>query len=321
LFVNIEPSTLDRRLGQLLGWRRGAHELTLEITERALGRAPGALIRAVHEVREQGVRIALDDVGAHPESLAYLPLLQPDVVKLDMALIRHREDRVLGRTMAGVLAYAERRGATILAEGVETDAHLERALTLGATLGQGWRWGKAAPLPPMGAVRRPLRPAPIVADLPVVSPFQLAVEAGVSVRQGRQRTLLQISHQIEELAQAMPGAILLAAFQGVERFTPATSGRYERLARGCSLIAAFGVDFAPEPVPGVRGTRIDAGDPLADEWTVVALGPQYAGALTALDRHQGDGPDRRFSFAVTHDRDLVERIARHLVGRIADAPQ
>ena len=40
--------------------------------------------------------------------------------------------------MAAVLAHAEATGATILAEGIETAAHLEQAQALGATLGQGW---------------------------------------------------------------------------------------------------------------------------------------------------------------------------------------
>ncbi|MCC6437904.1 MAG: EAL domain-containing protein [Acidimicrobiales bacterium] len=319
LFVNVEPSTLDGHLGDLDAWQRGDHRLMIEITERAIGQEPAKLIRAVREARARGVRIALDDVGANLDALAYLPLLQPDVVKLDMGLIRNKEDRVLGRTMAAVLAYAERSGATILAEGIETDEHLERALTLGAELGQGWRWGRAAPLPALRRPGRPLLPAPLSTDPHAASPFQLATAAGLPVRQGRQRTLLQMSHQVEELAQTMPGAILLSAFQHAERFTPATHQRYSRLARSCTLVAAFGVDLASQPAPGVRGASITAEDALADEWTVVALGPQYAAALTALDQHQGDGPDRRFAFAVTHDRSLVEQLARHLVARIDDS--
>ncbi|MEZ5264339.1 MAG: EAL domain-containing protein [Acidimicrobiales bacterium] len=281
LFVNIEPSTLDGQLGQLHGWRRGAHELTLEITERALGRAPAALIRAVHEAREHGVRIALDDVGAHPESLAYLPLLQPDVVKLDMALIRHREDRDAGAHHGGraglrrtLRRHHPRRGRGDRRPprtGADAGCHARSGLAVGqgrapATDGRG---------PAAAATgahrRRPARGEPVPA------------RGG-----GRcQRAAGAAAHAAADLPPdrgAGPGDAgrhPAGRLPGRRTVHAGHLGALRTPGARCSLIAAFGVDFAPEPVPGVRGTRIDAGDPLADEWTVVALGPQYAGALTA----------------------------------------
>ena len=46
-----------------------------------------------------------------------------------------------------VRAYAADSGAHILAEGIETEGHLQRALNLGATFGQGWLFGRPGPLP------------------------------------------------------------------------------------------------------------------------------------------------------------------------------
>ena len=47
-----------------------------------------------------------------------------------------------------VAAEAERSGALLLAEGIETEEHLARARAVGATLGQGWLFGRPGPLPP-----------------------------------------------------------------------------------------------------------------------------------------------------------------------------
>jgi EAL domain-containing protein (putative c-di-GMP-specific phosphodiesterase class I) len=114
----------------------------LEVTERAIANAPAELLAGVVSARERGWLIALDDVGVDPASLAFLPIIQPDVVKLDMGLIQDRPDRELGRTMTAVMAHAERTGAVLLAEGIESHQHLDRAVSLGATLGQGYHFGR-----------------------------------------------------------------------------------------------------------------------------------------------------------------------------------
>jgi DICT domain-containing protein len=73
----------------------------------------------------------------------------------------------------------------------------------------------------------------------------------------------------------------------------------------------------PNPVPGVRGATLHAGDRLRGEWTVAVVGTHFAGALVSRDL--GDsGPDmqRRFDFTITHDRELVLTAARALLRRI-----
>ena len=66
------------------------------------------------------------------------------------------------------------------------------------------------------------------------------------------------------------------------------------------------------------GASLDAGDPLRGEWNVIVVGPHHAAAMVARDL--GDkGPDseRRFEFALTHDRALAVRAARSLLRWIA----
>jgi EAL domain-containing protein (putative c-di-GMP-specific phosphodiesterase class I) len=87
LFVNLEPSVLGPDTAAGLVTRAADQvDLMVEITERALTRRPAELLRAVETLRAAGCAIALDDVGAEPESLALLPFIAPDVIKLDIAL-------------------------------------------------------------------------------------------------------------------------------------------------------------------------------------------------------------------------------------------
>ena len=69
-----------------------------------------------------------------------------------------------------------------------------------------------------------------------------------------------------------------------------------------------------QPAPGVRGASLPDWHPLCGEWSVVVIGPHYAGALIA---RENDGPatdmDRSFDYVVTHDRGLVIAAARTLM--------
>ena len=88
LFVNVEPEVLDRApMEDLLAIAQaapGGLRVVLEITERALATRPAELLRTVERVRAVGWGAAVDDVGAEALSLAFMPLLRPDVVKLDL---------------------------------------------------------------------------------------------------------------------------------------------------------------------------------------------------------------------------------------------
>jgi DICT domain-containing protein len=68
----------------------------------------------------------------------------------------------------------------------------------------------------------------------------------------------------------------------------------------------------------VRGARLEPGDVLADEWSVVVIGHHFAAALVARDLGD-DGPEalRRFDFTITYDRDLAVAAATTLMRRIA----
>ena len=321
LFVNVEPEAIGApcppRFREV--WEAaGRLDIVVEVTERALTDRPAELLTSIESCRKRGWSIALDDVGADSRSLALLSLLRPDVVKLDLRLIQQRPDQDIAEVVAAVNAYAERTGAVVLAEGIETDEHFEMARALGATYGQGWRFGRPGPLPqplPLGA--EAMRSVARAASSAGETPYQV-VASHRAVRRGTKPLLLAMSWQLERQAMQLgETCLLVAAFQDAQHFTAKTRERYTALASRLGFVGGLGVGLGVEPAPGVRGANLAADDALRDEWSVVVLAPHFAGALVAADLGD-DGPDekRRFDFAVTYDRDLVMAAAAALMRRV-----
>lgn len=322
IFVNVEPdAALEKSVRDDLSPPDGLRGF-VEITERALTARPAELLDEIARLRGLGWGVALDDVGADVRSLALMPLLRPDVVKLDLRLVQEQPDTEVAEIVNAVLAERERSGASIVAEGIETEAHLAAARALGATLGQGWLLGRPAPLaavpPRMGAA-----PA-IVQDnsgTAARTPYE-AVAPGRDVRRSDKALLLAMSLHLERQAALVgSGAIVLSAFQDARHFTPKTLRRYERLAASSSFVVALGVGMPGRPAAGVRGAELDPEDPLHGEWSVAVLGPHFAAALVAVDLGD-DGPEmsRRFEYALTYDRASVVEAAHTLVRRVERLP-
>jgi PAS domain S-box-containing protein len=326
LFVNVEPEVLDRApMEELLAIAQaapGGLRVVLEITERALATRPAELLRTVERVRAVGWGVAVDDVGAEPMSLAFMPLLRPDVVKLDLRLVQERPGPAVAEIMNAVNAHAERTGALVLAEGIEDAAHLQTARALGATLGQGWLFGRPGPGPVPGAEHGSLalpcaRPDTVTRDADV-SPFA-CLPATVPLRQAPKALLIELSKQLEREALRLgPASVVAATFQEARHLTPATALRYRDLVDRTGFVCALGEDLPVEPLPGLRGADLAPGDPVRGEWDVAVLGPHFAAALLARDLGD-DGPDehRRFSYALTYDRDTVVRATAALLARVA----
>ncbi len=322
VFVNVEPEVLDSApLDDLLAIAEGAPRnlrVVLEITERALAARPAELLRTVERVRSLGWGVAVDDVGADSMSLAFLPLLSPDVIKLDLRLVQDRPGPAVAEIMNAVNAHAERTGALVLAEGIENEEHLATARALGATLGQGWLFGRPGPgaAPGLPAGELVLAPAPAAAAVDT-SPFG-CLPAGVPLRRSVKSLLIELSKQLEREAMRLGETCVVAAtFQEARHFTPSTIQRYRDLVERTGFVCALGEDLPVEPLPGVRGAALDPADPVRGEWDVVVLSPHFSAALLARDLGD-DGPDleRSFEYALTYDRATVIRAAHALLTRV-----
>ncbi|MBO3737473.1 sensor domain-containing phosphodiesterase [Actinoplanes flavus] len=320
LFVNLEPSTLTQRLDVVLEAleTRAQHvQLVVEITERALSEDLPGVLAGAERLRAAGCAIALDDVGVNPASLAFIPLLRPKVVKLDLKLLRTVKDPATVAVAGAVRAYAEEVGAEVVAEGIETPEDLTRALVLGATLGQGWLWSRGArEFPPSTFRPERFTPQPIGAALQK-TPYAL-LDGKRRTRHAPKHLLAPLSTTLELMAlEAAVPPVLLAAIEHVRHFQPSMLHRFADLAARLPFVAALGVDMPPEPAPGVRGAALHPRDPLASEWTVVVLGAHTSAALIARDLGDtGPDPDRQYEFVVTYDRALVTGAAHSMVGRL-----
>jgi len=322
LFINLEPgvSMANRptQMAELGAAARARFPIFAELTERALTANPAELLATVVRLRSIGVRIALDDVGADARSLALMPLLAPEVIKLDLRLVQENPSHQIAEIVHAVSAEAERTDALVLAEGIETEAHRQTALALGARYGQGWLFGRPAELPPPGRALSGSVPQPRTRTEVASSPFEV-VSAERPTRRATKRLLLALSLQIEAQASGLgASAVLLSSFQEAQYFTPLTAARYARISLAAALVGALGVGFSQTPVAGVRGVGLEETDPLRGEWDVVVIGSHFAMAFVARELgDMGADMERRFDFAVTYDRELALEAARAMMARVA----
>ncbi|KQQ03380.1 hypothetical protein ASG06_07580 [Rathayibacter sp. Leaf185] len=321
LFVNVEPPTLWRE--RLPSGLTSGLPLTIEITERALAQDTGRLLSAVERLREHGHAIAVDDLGAEPATLALLPLIAPDVIKLDMGLIRQRPDVHAARIMTAVADYAGRNETVVLAEGIETERHELTARALGATLGQGWHYGRPGSAEAASRVdtspaerlewRARIARSAAASSARAATPFEI-VSAALPARRGDRALLLQVSTFLEERAHSGgDSAVLLATFQHDSNVTPATRRRYERLADSGCLLTVFTVGGTPGLPARALHRRIDRDDRLAAEWDVIVFTADHAAALTAREVDADRHAEGAYDFALTTDRELVTHAARALL--------
>jgi EAL domain-containing protein (putative c-di-GMP-specific phosphodiesterase class I)/CheY-like chemotaxis protein len=145
IFVNLHPIELSdpEVLSRDAPLSQHSHRVVLEITERASLDRMKNVFGHIAELRRMGFQIAVDDLGAGYSGLSALARLMPELVKLDLSLIRdvHKEPmkRELIRHMAQLCTET---GILVVAEGVETTAERDTLDVIGCTLMQGYLFGK-----------------------------------------------------------------------------------------------------------------------------------------------------------------------------------
>jgi len=145
LFVNAQAQDLEP------GWAAPLRELptplVLEVTERSALSSIPDLRRRVTALRAAGVRVAIDDLGAGYAGLTSFTALEPDIVKLDMALVRGLDREPINRKLVGSLCGVCRElDILTVAEGIETEAESAAARELGCDLLQGYLIGRPSRL-------------------------------------------------------------------------------------------------------------------------------------------------------------------------------
>ncbi|MEU4690039.1 EAL domain-containing protein [Actinoplanes sp. NPDC023714] len=218
LFANGEPAVMDQplspRLLELLA-SGPSFRTILEYTERALPAVPGSLLRLAGQIQLFGNAVALDDVGVDPMSLAFLPVLEPEVIKLDMSLIRDPHAAHTRTVAAVVHAEAQRTGALVIAEGIETEDDLVTARDLGAHWGQGWLFGRPGPL---DTVRHPYNPEAAAAlrrprpgfHQPAGTPFEIAAARAPRREATREAVVAELA-RVRDIAARDDATVVVAS--------------------------------------------------------------------------------------------------------------
>ena len=154
IFINIHPGEFDE------GWlvrpddpifERDIYPAYLEITESVPLSHFDVCHSVLSEIRNKGVRLVIDDLGAGYSNLKYIADLSPDVVKLDRELVTglHQKGR-MEKLVTSIVRLCTELGAKVVAEGIETDEELRAVLRTGVHYMQGYLFAKPAfPAPPI----------------------------------------------------------------------------------------------------------------------------------------------------------------------------
>jgi len=154
LFVNVNVSARQLQSSDFVDEVRAAiertgldpHQLVLEITETVLVAEASVVAAKLSNLRQLGVRIAIDDFGSGYSSLRYLTQLPIDMIKIDRSFVqlldRQTED---GHLTLAICKIARTLGFEVVGEGIETMKQLHRLRGMDCDYGQGYEI--APPLP------------------------------------------------------------------------------------------------------------------------------------------------------------------------------
>ena len=139
--VNLSPDVVGSVLVEALDGV-DVSRVVLELTEHAPVRDYESLRRTMRPFREAGLRVAVDDAGAGYASMSHILQLRPDMLKIDMSLVRNLDADPIRRALVGALVRFARETTTeVIAEGVESSAEVTALEDLGVRFGQGYRLG------------------------------------------------------------------------------------------------------------------------------------------------------------------------------------
>jgi EAL domain-containing protein (putative c-di-GMP-specific phosphodiesterase class I) len=159
--MNVSPATLlTPECGELLG-RLPLSRVLLELSEHDQVEDYTALNAALAPFRADGLRLAIDDVGAGFSSLRHIVVTNPDVIKIDRSIVAGLDtDPVLSKLVQSLVEFGHGCRVRVVAEGVETADEAVVLRDLGVDYGQGWHYGRPGPPEALSALPSALIPAP-----------------------------------------------------------------------------------------------------------------------------------------------------------------
>lgn len=163
IFLNIHPQVLADpnyekgiTMDLLATYNISPKQIVLELTEKKAGINYTQFVKLVEHYREQGFRIAVDDVGTGYNSLQTLLYLNPEFIKIDRSLIQNIEKFPEKQHLVElILDFANKSTTKVIAEGIETVTEYNFLQEMGVDMGQGYAIGK-----PIGTLNKGIVPIP-----------------------------------------------------------------------------------------------------------------------------------------------------------------
>ncbi|PHR80963.1 MAG: GGDEF domain-containing protein [Colwellia sp.] len=151
--INISPSQFRSKNSLLQKWLAEfetnslpANAIAFEITEHSLVHDHYKVRTILNDIRNKGIRIAIDDFGVGYSSLSYLQQLNLDTLKIDRSFIdRLTSDNRSYGLCKGIVTIAQELNLMIVAEGIETRTQHKLVTELGCHYGQGYLYDKPMP--------------------------------------------------------------------------------------------------------------------------------------------------------------------------------
>ena len=120
-----------------------ADQLELEITESVMIDSAEKALHYIEEIKEMGVKIAIDDFGIGYSSLSYLNRLPADMLKIDKSFIDKMNTSDSSKQyVAAIISIGHIMGFEVISEGVEENEQLDSLNDIGCDFIQGFVWGQ-----------------------------------------------------------------------------------------------------------------------------------------------------------------------------------
>lgn len=149
LFLNVNSNIIyDKKFQEsftryrLNEYGLDSNNIIFEITEHVAVTDSNAFLGSVHHYKNQNYGIAIDDVGAGYSGLNIIASVRPDLIKLNMTLVRNiDQDETRQLLCKAMVDFSKNAGILLIAEGIETDGELRTLIKLNVDLGQGYFLG------------------------------------------------------------------------------------------------------------------------------------------------------------------------------------
>jgi diguanylate cyclase (GGDEF)-like protein len=150
-----QPDVVDMVRDTLAATGLRAEHLCLEVTETAVMADVALAVQTLEQLKQLGVKIAIDDFGVGFSSLSQLTDLPPvDILKVDRSFVDGIEGHDRRAVVAAILALARTLDLTAVAEGIEHAAQVTALTELGCEIGQGFHFARPMPADAVGALLR-----------------------------------------------------------------------------------------------------------------------------------------------------------------------